>query len=260
MAALTHNDVEWRRLRADQLRAQAAEDAVIILPVAALEQHGPHLPVETDTTLGDAVALRTARRMAEGGTPALVLPCVWSGISDHHMSFGGTITLTLDTFRAVVADICRAVAAHGFQRIVLLNAHGGNESALRVITGELTPELELPIVQLTYWHAAAAEIRSILEAQTALLHACEAETSMMLALRPDLVATDRFPQAVSGNSPLPQGVYRWRELGASTPHGAIGAPAAASAEKGERLLDAISAKLAAVLSDPALWSIPWRAG
>ena len=81
-------EVEWRKLRADQLREQARQDAVVIAPVAALEQHGPHLPVEVDTILGEQVALRTARKAAAKGTPTLVLPVLWTGISEHHMSFG----------------------------------------------------------------------------------------------------------------------------------------------------------------------------
>ena len=91
----------------------------------------------------------------------------------------------------MVEGVCRSVLRHGFKRIVLLNAHGGNENALRTITDELTPKLGVPIVQFTYWYAAAVAIAKILETQGALMHACEAETSMMLAVRPELVAMDR---------------------------------------------------------------------
>ena len=107
------------------------------------------------------------------------------------MSFGGTITLDFPAFSAVIEGVCRSVLRHGFKRIVLLNAHGGNENALRTITDDLTPKLGAPIVQFTYWYAAAVAIAKILETQGALMHACEAETSMMLAVRPELVAMDR---------------------------------------------------------------------
>ena len=83
----------------------------------------------------------------------------------------------------------RSVLRHGFRRIVLLNAHGGNENALRTITDDLTPKLGVPIVQFTYWYAAAVAIAKILETQGGLQHACEAETSMMMAVRPELVAS-----------------------------------------------------------------------
>ena len=195
------DEVEWRRLRADQLRERARQDAVVIVPVAALEQHGPHLPVEVDTLLGEGVALRTARKAAAMATPALVLPVLWTGISEHHMSFGGTVTLDFAAFSALVEGVVRSVLRHGFRRIVLLNAHGGNENALRTITDDLTPKLGVPIVQFTYWYAAAVAIAKILETQGGLQHACEAETSMMMAVRPELVATDRIPLAKSNASP-----------------------------------------------------------
>ena len=143
-------EIEWRRLRADQLREMARQDAVVILPLGAIEQHGPHLPVEVDSRLGEEVALRTARVMSERGQKVLVLPMLWPGVSEHHMSFGGTITLGFATYRAVVEDIVRSVLRHGFRRIALLNAHGGNENGLRVITDELTSKLGVPIVQFTY--------------------------------------------------------------------------------------------------------------
>ena len=132
-------EVEWRKLRSDQLRDMARRDAMVILPIGAIEQHGPHLPVEVDSQLGEQVALRTARLLAARGEPVLVLPMLWTGVSEHHMSFGGTITLDMATFSAVVEGIVKSVVRHGFRRVVLLNGHGGNENALRVLADELTP-------------------------------------------------------------------------------------------------------------------------
>jgi creatinine amidohydrolase len=256
-------EVEWRRLRADQVRAQAQQDAVVILPIAALEQHGPHLPVEVDTLLGETVALRTARKAVAAGTPTLVLPALWTGLSEHHMSFGGTISLDFPAFSALVEGVVRSVLRHGFRRIVLLNAHGGNENALRTITDELTPKLNVPIVQFTYWYAAAVPIAKILDVQGGLQHACEAETSMMLAARPELVATDRIALAKSNSTPSVSdvaggGVYTWRTIGSRSGSGVIGHPEAASAEKGERLFEAIAEALAKKLCTAALWSLPWQ--
>ena len=194
-------EVEWRKLRADQLREKARGDAIVILPGASLEQHGPHLPVEVDSMLGETVAVRAARKIVERGQQAVVLPVLWTGLSEHHMSFGGTVTLDFPAFSAVIECVCRSVLRHGFKRIVLLNAHGGNENALRTITDELTPKLGVPIVQFTYWYAAAVAIAEILETQGALMHACEAETSMMLAVRPELVAMDRVGLAKANSTP-----------------------------------------------------------
>jgi creatinine amidohydrolase len=257
-------EVEWRKLRADQLRDLAAQDAVVILPLGAIEQHGPHLPVEVDSMLGEQVAIRTARLMQAGGVPVTVLPMLWAGVSEHHMSFGGTITLELATYCAVVESICRSAMRHGFRRIVLLNAHGGNENALRCITDDLTPKLGLPIVQFTYWYAAAEAIAAILTTQPGLQHACEAETSMMMAVRPELVAEARIPLAKANRTPdvsdiVGGGVYRWRTLGAMSSSGVIGNPEAATPDKGRRLFEEISAVLAAKISNPELWALEWRA-
>jgi creatinine amidohydrolase len=246
------------------LRDRARDNAIVILPVASLEQHGPHLPVEVDSMLGETVAIRAARKLAERGQPTLVLPVLWTGLSEHHMSFGGTITLDFMAFSSLVEGVCKSVLRHGFRRIVLLNAHGGNENALRTITDELTPKLGVPLVQFTYWYAAAGAIAEILDTQTALMHACEAETSMMLAVRPELVAMDRVGLAKANSSPdvsdvVGGGVYRWRTIGARSSSGVIGNPEAASADKGERLFEAIATTLADKLGNPELWELPWQA-
>jgi creatinine amidohydrolase len=253
---------EWRKLRADQLREQARKNAIVILPVASLEQHGPHLPVEVDSMLGETVAARTAEKLLAKGQPVLVLPVLWTGLSEHHMSFGGTVTLDNAAFAAVIEGVVRSVLRHGFRRIVLLNAHGGNENALRSICDDLTPKLGVPIVQFTYWYAAAVAIAKILETQGGLQHACEAETAMMMAVRPDLVATDRIPLAKSNTTPdlsdvAGGGVYMWRSIGSRSGSGVIGNPEAATPEKGEALFDAISSALADKLANPELWGLPW---
>lgn len=259
-----HPVVEWRKLRADQLREKARDNAIVIQPIASLEQHGPHLPVEVDSMLGETVAIRAAHKMAGRGQQALVLPVLWTGLSEHHMSFGGTITLDFAAFASLVEGVCRSLLRHGFARIVLLNAHGGNENALRTITDELTPKLGVPIVQFTYWYAAAAAIAKILDTQGVLMHACEAETSMMMAVRPELVAMDRVGLAKANSTPdvvdvVGGGVYRWRTIGSRSSSGVIGNPEAASAEKGERLFEAIATALADKLSNPELWELPWQA-
>jgi creatinine amidohydrolase len=254
---------EWRKLRADELREQARLDAIVILPIASLEQHGPHLPVEVDSLLGETVAARTAEKVLAKGQKVLVLPVLWTGLSEHHMSFGGTITLDNTAFSALVEGVVRSVLRHGFRRIVLLNAHGGNENVLRTITDDLTPKLGVPIIQFTYWYAAAVAIAKILETQGGLQHACEAETAMMMAVRPDLVAVDRIPLAKSNTTPdvsdvVGGGVYMWRSIGSRSASGVIGNPEAATPEKGEALFDAISSALAAKLCNPELWDLPWR--
>jgi creatinine amidohydrolase len=253
---------EWRKLRADQLREQARNNAIVILPVASIEQHGPHLPVEVDSMLGETVAARTAEKVQAKGQAVLVLPVLWTGLSEHHMSFGGTITLDNAAFTAVVEGVVKSILRHGFKRIVLLNAHGGNENALRTIADDLTPKYGVPIVQFTYWYAAAVPIAKILETQGGLQHACEAETAMMMAVRPELVAEDRIPLAKSNTTPdtsdiVGGGVYMWRSIGSRSASGVIGNPEVSTPAKGEALFDAISTALADKLCNAELWTLPW---
>jgi hypothetical protein len=113
--------VEWAELKAAELRALAAAGTVVVVPVAATEQHGPHLPVRTDSLLCSTVAGRGAERAAAqagGARPAIVTPTVWSGLSEHHMPFGGTLSLDFAAFEGLIGGVCRALQRHGFGRIL----------------------------------------------------------------------------------------------------------------------------------------------
>ena len=180
------------------------------------------------------------------------------------MPFGGTVTLSLGTFSALLEDVCRSVVRHGFRRIALSNSHGGNENALRTITDDLTVRLGVPIVQFSYPHAAQPAIATLLTTQTGVRHACEAETAMMMAVRPELVANDRIAMAKANKTPdaediVGPGVYGWRTLSAMAATGVVGNPEAATAEKGKKLLDAIAKVLAEKLTNQELWRMQWQA-
>jgi creatinine amidohydrolase len=247
-------DVEWASLKAAELRALAEREAVVILPVAAIEQHGPHLPVMVDTLHCTEIAVRAARKAGEG-QPAVVAPTVWSGLSEHHMPFGGTFTLDFSTFHAVLRCLCRCIERNGFRRALLLNGHGGNDFALKVVVEQLAHELQLTLATTTYWHLAADAIRGILERQDNIRHACEAETSMVLALRPELVDSSRFEEARTAEERSgPAGAYRWSSFTGRTRSGVIGDPTAASAEKGERLLEAAADAVAGLILNREFWA------
>jgi creatinine amidohydrolase len=246
--------VEWASLKAAELRALAERDAVVILPVAAIEQHGPHLPVMVDTLLCTEIAVRAARKASER-QPAVVAPTVWSGLSEHHMPFGGTFTLDFPTFHALLRCLCGCIERHGFRRALLLNGHGGNDFALKVVVEQLAHELKLTLATATYWHLAAHALGKILERQDNVRHACEAETSMVLALRPELVDSSRFEEARTAEERGgPAGAFRSRSFAGRTRSGAIGDPTAASAEKGERLLEAAGAAVAGLILNEAFWA------
>jgi creatinine amidohydrolase len=252
----TMHEVAWARLTAAEIQARATPETVVLIPVASVEQHGPHLATGVDMWLATAVAERSARRMLAAGAPALVTPCIWSGLAEHHMPFGGTLTLDVQGFAAVVGGIARSVARHGFRRIGLVNGHGGNIEAINTAAIELTRTLGVPVVGVTYWLANADTFGAILETQPNVMHACEAETSMMMAVRPDCVREENIARAVAkrGSPPAPPGFRRQRSFAELTDTGAIGDPRAASAAKGERLLEAASARLAAEFARADLWA------
>jgi creatinine amidohydrolase len=254
-------NIEWWSLKAPELRDLAKQNAVVIVPVASTEQHGPHLPTQVDCLLAAEIGRRAATQ-ASKTLPTLVTPVVWTGLAEHHMSLGATISLDYPTFFAVIRGVCRSLVRHGFRNILLLNGHGGNIAALTVIVNELAPELDAPIATTTYWLLAQAAFAKILEKQSNVRHACEAETSMVLALRPELVDMSKAAEAVGPTAPeLPDiigttAAHRWQSFKSRTSHGAIGDPRAASAEKGERLLQAASDAVAALITNQQFWKLP----
>jgi creatinine amidohydrolase len=261
MQSSSQPEVRWDRMTAPALIKAARENAVVIIPLGATEQHGPHLPVQVDWRLAYEVSLRAAGLM-HGRQRALVTPAIPFGMSEHHMSLGGTLTLNYSTMAAVVGFVVRSAARHGFARIFVLNGHGGNIAALETIITELTIELKLPLAGGTYWQIGIDSIRQILEHQGVVLHACEAETSMLQALSPETVmpldASFKAPlvpglSAIEGVNP---GVYRWQQLQTRSPIGVIGEAWAATPEKGRRLLDAIARDVADALSNQKLWEAP----
>ena len=252
-------EYEWARLRADELCKYAEDDTVVILPVAALEQHGPHLPVMVDSRLAEEVSKRTASLGRAKGIPIITLPVVWHGLSEHHMPFGGTVTLTSNTFFLIVRDLIKSISRHGFSKFLILNGHGGNITAAEVCAQDISMELSLPIVAATYWLEAADRFAKILETQTNVMHACEAETSMMMALEPDLVVNSLLNKA-KGPMKLDflnagKGSYRWRSLTHVTSNGVIGDPSHSSSAKGEQLLREASQAIFELICDPETFKV-----
>lgn len=252
-------EYEWARLRADELCKYAQDDTVVILPVAALEQHGPHLPVMVDSRLAEEVSKRTASLGRAKGIPIITLPVVWHGLSEHHMPFGGTVTLTSNTFFLIVRDLIKSISRHGFSKFLILNGHGGNITAAEVCAQDISMELSLPIVAATYWLEAADRFAKILETQTNVMHACEAETSMMMALEPNLVVDSLLNEA-KGPMKLDflnagKGSYRWRSLTHVTSNGVIGDPSHSSSAKGEQLLREASQAIFELICDPETFKV-----
>ena len=197
--------MQWASLKASEIQALSARNAIVVIPVASLENHGPHLATGTDIVLSSEIATRAAAR-TKGAAPVIVMPTVWCALGAMHMNLGGTVTLDLETLTAVLRCLCRSVVKQGFRRVFLLNGHGGNIGALMAITNELGAELDIAIATATYWQLAKDEFAAILEDQTGLEHACEGETSMMMALAPDHVDPSKFSQAIGPTSRTSQEV------------------------------------------------------
>jgi creatinine amidohydrolase len=250
-------EIEWMRLTAAELNARAAADALVIVPVASLEQHGPHLATGVDIVLATGVAHETARRLVENHQRVVVTPCVWTGLAEHHMGFGGTVTLDYAAFAAVLRGVVRSAARVGFKRVMLLNGHGGNAEAVAVAATELTVELGIRVAAGTYWHVVPEVIEPFLERQKGLMHACEAETSMMLHLRPESVRQEKLAEAHGPASTRvqgqPPGLALRRSFRDLTESGVVGDARVATAEKGRNLVQGIGLRMAEHLMNPRLW-------
>ncbi|MFD5425418.1 creatininase family protein [Streptomyces sp. NPDC127084] len=238
----------WNHLTASELRDLARRDTIVLLPVGSTEQHGDHLPTGIDDFLAAEVCRRAA---AAASVPVVVAPSVWCGLAEHHMPFGGTLTLSLPTLHALLRDVCRSILRAGFRHILIVNGHGGNVTALNALVNELTVELDAPIAVTSYFTAGREVIAGVLETQRHLMHACEGETSMALAACPDLVRTQAVARAVGPAIDLQSEdsspVYRSVSFDTISPSGTAGDARSASAAKGERMLDGCAGALADLL-------------
>jgi creatinine amidohydrolase len=244
----------WKELTAAEIGELAARDATVILPVASMEQHGPHLAVGVDTILCEAVCRRAAEA-AQAEMPVIVAPTLWCGLAEHHMAYGGTFTFDVATYRAVLLSLLKSIERHGFRKVLIVNGHGGNIHALAALLQDFSIETRLKVCATTYFELAQPAMAPILEDQERIRHACEGETSLMLALAPDLVRTDRLPEAVgpARTTPRPLGVDRYRSFRAFSDTGVVGDARRATQDKGERLAAVCRDAIVAVLRDPEAW-------
>ena len=257
MTARETPTVEWAKLTAPELNAMAAAGATVVLPVASTEQHGPHLGTGVDTTLCGTVCRIAAEKAAER-RPVVVAPTLWVGMAEHHMAHGGTFTLDIPTYRAVLVCLVRSLERHGFKRVLIVNGHGGNMTALNAFLPDIERETGLAVAATTYFELAQPAFAPILEDQKSVLHACEAETAMMMAVAPDAVRDDRLSEAYGPQFADPRAVLappaqRFRSFATLTPSGVLGDARKATPEKGERLLAAATDALADLIVRGEPW-------
>ncbi|MFB6132013.1 MAG: creatininase family protein [Halanaeroarchaeum sp.] len=206
----------------------ATDPDAVLLPVGSTEQHGPHAPLGTDyysaETVAEAAAEATDREI-------LVAPPVPIGISEEHRHFAGTLWVSPDTFRAYVRETVESMLGHGWNRIVLVNGHGGNTAAIAEVAARLSRDHPALVAPFTWFDAVDADV--------AMGHAGPTETSFLLATRPELVHEERFDEAAAGAADRwgewVSGVNLAVDSASFSENGGVGDPGEASVEVGNAL-------------------------
>lgn len=179
----------------EEARQAFEQGAMVELPTGSIEQHGPHLPLMTDSHVVTYVARTAGERVAQR-VPLVVAPTVHYGVSHHHLPFAGTMSVTSRMYVDTVKELVRCLYRHGVRKVVLLNGHGGNQHPNGVIAHSLVHEegLDMAVGSASYWTIAAQALEQAGAREVAPSfpgHAGGFETSLMLALRPDLVQLDQ---------------------------------------------------------------------
>ncbi|WP_435361405.1 creatininase family protein [Haloarchaeobius sp. DFWS5] len=224
-------DVSWTDVR------DTAAD-VALLPVGSTEQHGPHAPLGTDAMSAVEIATRAE---AEADEELVVAPVVNVGVAEEHRQFDGTLWVSTDTFRAYVRETIESLAFHGFERVVVVNGHGGNVPAIREVCARVTRDGTAYAVPYTWFDTVDSDLLD------GLGHGGPIETSVVQAIDAGLVYEDRFDDAAAGAG---DGFGEWvsgvnvaYDFAEFAESGNVGDPSSASEERGEAVLDDAAAKL-----------------
>lgn len=254
----------YEHLRWPEIDAAAEDGTMVVIPVAAIEDHGHHLPLDVDREIVETICERTVRDRDD----ALLFPTLEQGYLPHHMDFPGGITIGWETFVNYVIDVCLSLAHHGFEKILLVNGHGSNDHLLQLVARQvLLQRPDIHCGSLSWWHIeevreVASELRDAGPQGSA--HAGEMETSIYLALHPDRVDMDQaardigYPESKHFNNldlagetrpedSTPVAMLEWWSTISET--GTMGDATVATAEKGEAFLDAAVEGLHSVLEE-----------
>ena len=252
----------WSQLTTTDFAVLDAARTVAVLPVGATEQHGPHLPLSVDQSLVDGIVAR-ALPLLPADAPVLVLPTQAVGYSPEHADFAGTLTLPVETVIATWVALGECVARAGVRKLLLFNAHGGQVGLLDIVARELRVRCGLIVYGCSWWNLPLGEDATgqfSADEHRFGVHAGEIETSLMLALAPDTV---RMGEARDFTSSSRERAAKYGVLGNGrsaklgwamrdyNPQGAAGNAAAATAGKGEAVLQAAARELARLLGEMA---------
>lgn len=231
---------ELSAMTTDEAREALRHARLAVIPIGSLEQHGPHLQLDTDAAVADALARGVAERLGED---AVLCPLVAYGLSEHHLGFPGTLTLRPATALAMLADLLESLSHNGISRVLIVNGHGGNLDVLRLAARQARRDLGMMVASVM-WAILAQDVVSEVAAGEIYGHACDVETSVVMALMPGRVRTDRLssrgerrsldeltnPPGATVDEPI--WLHEWSE------DGALGDPRHASSEKGKKIVDA----------------------
>ena len=245
----------WEQLTSPQVKTMD-KNLPVILPVAAVEQHGPHLPLATDKMIGEHFCKVLNEEIPDD---VVILPTISVGCSEHHMDFEGSLSVRHDTLLRQLQHISGCVVKYGFKNLLILNSHGGNQAIGQTFVetfGFRNPQCRIALA--TWWRISLEALNQITQTPPGGTgHAGEFETSLMLHIAPDLVQLDKI--AVKSNVPT----FRWAEgdllragnvslyrtMKAMTPNGVFGDPSAGTMEKGVAITRVVVKALREIIMD-----------
>jgi creatinine amidohydrolase len=256
----------YGRLTWPEVDRLAGEDRVCLIPVATLEDHGHHLPIDADLRIVDEICRRAAEEIPD---QVVLLPAVPHGYSPHHMDFPGPITIGWETFTRYLVDVGRSLAHHGFRRMLFLNGHGSNQNLVEMAARLVMVDEPGTIAAAAFYLSSPEGLRTIDELRESdrggMAHACELETSLYLAIDPDAVDMDLAVDEAS----YPEGQHGWLDWtdgslkvmpwwSSFSRTGVQGRPTLATAEKGKALLDAAVAECVSYVREVQEMPLPER--
>jgi creatinine amidohydrolase len=236
---------DWTAIHLAAIDKAEASRWIAVLPLAATEQHGPHLPFETDTRIAEAYLARVRRALPDD-LPVTFLPIEPVGISTEHTAYPGTQTLATDVALSKWMTLCDAVAQAGIRKLVIVTSHGGNSAAMALIAQDLRAKHGMLAVTTSWSRFGAPDGLFSADELRFGIHGGAVETSIMLAAFPDQVRTNRIANFESSERSMVK-EFRWLSAGRPAPfawaaqdlnpQGAVGDATMASADKGHALLD-----------------------
>jgi creatinine amidohydrolase len=236
-------------------------EKIVLFPLGSFEQHGPHLPLTTDTDIVTGIARRVEKERPE---KILCLPTLWPGHSTHHLFFPGTLSVKQLPYINMMIELCRSIVSMGGEKVFLLNGHGGNDLPVKTAMRELKDEFpQTQFVFSSYWSLASATIKRVRESEMGGLgHACEMEASVMMYLHPDRVKMDRAKRDCRSkfqdhyrktDMMHARPIYFVKDFNEVSETGTIGFPEMGTAAKGKLFVDGIVQEVVAFVDDFGKW-------